>query len=331
MHKKFDHPAIWRGTELANDPQFKLQMTREQLAELSAFANSENELSHEKLDHDLPTLAPLLAEVQDGLENGPGVVILKGLQTSDFDELQLRKIFAATMSHVGTAVSQSAEGDRILSVRNEGFGKDDSRTRGPNTKNRLSFHTDRCDVIAFLCIKQAKSGGDNFVVNSMALHNEIVERRPELLDILKEPFYYKRHNVDTGNALAYIKQPIFSVFEGHFAANILRVLIERAYQTPEIGPMSDLQREALDYVEELCEDSALHFQFRQEPGDIVLMNNFITFHRRDAFEDFDELENRRHLLRIWLSVPNSRPLDPLFAGNYGATEAGAIRGGMKAR
>ena len=34
--------------------------------------------------------------------------------------------------------------------------------------------------------------------------------------------------------------------------------------------------------------------------------------------------------RVWLSMPNSRPIDPMFAGNYGATEAGAIRGGMQA-
>ena len=29
---------------------------------------------------------------------------------------------------------------------------------GPNTRKRLSFHTDRCDVIGFLCLRQARSG-----------------------------------------------------------------------------------------------------------------------------------------------------------------------------
>jgi len=36
-------------------------------------------------------------------------------------------------------------------------------------------------------------------------------------------------------------------------------------------------------------------------------------------------------LRIWLSVPNSRPIDPLFQDNFGATEGGSLRGGMQAR
>ena len=62
---------------------------------------------------------------------------------------------------------------------------------------------------------------------------------------------------------------------------------------------------------------------------MLFFNNFVTLHRRSEFTDSPDPELRRHLLRIWLSVPNSRPLDPLFAGNYGATAAGAVRGGMR--
>jgi len=36
-------------------------------------------------------------------------------------------------------------------------------------------------------------------------------------------------------------------------------------------------------------------------------------------------------LRVWLAVPNSRALDEMFRANYGAVEAGAIRGGMNAQ
>jgi hypothetical protein len=145
------------------------------------------------------------------------------------------------------------------------------------------------------------------------------------------PYYYQRHNVDGGNALPYCRQPIFSIFEGHFAASFLRVLIERAYRMPELPEMTDLQREALDYLEQLAEDPALHVQFRQQAGDMLFLNNWVTFHRRSDFEDHEPPEQKRHLLRLWLSVPNSRPLDPQFQENFGATEAGALRGGMRAR
>ncbi|MBT6723197.1 MAG: hypothetical protein HOB20_08200, partial [Planctomycetaceae bacterium] len=71
-----------------------------------------------------------------------------------------------------------------------------------------------------------------------------------------------------------------------------------------------------------------HVEFRQAPGDIVLLNNWITYHRRTEFTDFEEPAKRRHLLRIWLAAPNSRALDEMFRANYGAVEAGEIRGGM---
>jgi hypothetical protein len=74
----------------------------------------------------------------------------------------------------------------------------------------------------------------------------------------------------------------------------------------------------------------MHASFMQQPGDLLFLNNWVTLHRRSEFEDYAEAEKRRHILRIWLSVPNSRPLDPLFLDNYGAIGAGEVRGGMRA-
>ncbi|MFK7818164.1 MAG: TauD/TfdA family dioxygenase [Planctomycetaceae bacterium] len=262
------------------------------------------------------------------LETGVGVLLLRNTGLEQHDDEVAKQRFLKLMSRVGTAVSQSSTGDLVFSVRDAGFKEDDTRARGPNTKKKLSFHTDRCDVIAFLCLQQAKSGGENQVVSSVAIYNEIRQRRPDLLSVLMKPFLYKRHNVDTGNALAFCEQPIFSFCEEKFACAFLRVLIDRAYadeQTPDISPE---QKEALDFLESVAAEPEMQLRFVQEPGDILLLNNWITLHRRTAFEDWPDPERRRHILRIWLSMPNSRPLDPLFKANYGAVEAGAIRGGM---
>lgn len=274
----------------------------------------------------------LIDGVAQKLENGPGVVLLRG--TADFsnvNEEEAKQAFLTKMSRVGTAVSQSATGDRVFSVRDAGFKDDDARARGPNTKKKLSFHTDRCDVIAFLCLRQAKTGGENQVVSSVAIYNEIRERRPDLLAVLMQPFLYKRHNVDTGNARPFCEQPIFSFTDGHFACAFLRVLIDRAYADEQTPDMTAEQKEALDFLEEVAAEPEMQLRFTQQPGDILLLNNWITLHRRTAFEDWPEPERRRHILRIWLSMPNSRPLDPMFEANYGAVGAGAIRGGMPER
>lgn len=91
--------------------------------------------------------------------------------------------------------------------------------------------------------------------------------------------------------------------------------------------MTPQQREALDLLQAKAGEMAA--ALRQEPGDILLLNNLVTLHRRCEFEDYEQPERKRHLLRIWLAMPNSRPLAPAFAPTFGTTEAGAVRGGMK--
>ncbi|HEX6512343.1 MAG TPA: hypothetical protein VF157_08595, partial [Chloroflexota bacterium] len=48
-------------------------------------------------------------------------------------------------------------------------------------------------------------------------------------------------------------------------------------------------------------------------------------------EDYPEPERRRHLLRLWLSVPNSRPLSPALSHIYRDQRPGAVRGGFPPR
>ena len=326
-------PRPWRGDELAHAQGARYLFTESEIAEvINALAKVKQQTL--PLERISPAQFPLvrfgqkLNEISEALERGPGACRLLGFPSHRFAVNDLKRIFWGIGSYLGTPVSQSASGERLLSVRDGGYGVADPKTRGPNTNKRLRFHTDRCDVIAFMCLNQARSGGDNYLVSSAAVHNEILHRRPDLLAELYRPFHYLRHTVDRGNARSFCTQPIFAVHEGHFIANVLRVLIERAHHEPSLPNLTDIQIEALDLLDEVAEDPSLHFRFRQQPGDLLFVNNFTVFHRRDAFEDHLEPEQRRHLLRLWLSVPNSRPLPAVFAGNYGKTGAGELRGGM---
>ncbi len=326
------HPGAWTGAQLLGREDWVFSLNESDRQELKAALLATSHLPLETLEpttFPLPTLVPRLAALQDSLENGSGTTLFRGLKIEDYTEDECRRLFWGLSRHLGVPISQSAAGERIFSVRDEGFAADDARARGPNTRKKLSFHTDRCDVIGFFCLNQAKSGGENEVASSMAIYNRILEMRPDLLEVLLQPYFYKRHNVDTGNEKPYCEQPIFSFHEGHFASAFLRVLIERAYAPEELAPMSPIQKEALDLIETIAAEETMHLRFLQKPGDILFLNNWVTYHRRTEFEDFPEPERRRHILRIWLSPPNSRPLAPWFEANYGSTEAGAIRGGMR--
>ncbi len=334
MPKPVTGPAAWIGDELLERDDWTLTLVPQAIDELDAALADTLELELTEINSEnfkLPTLGPMLVKIQHQLEFGSGATLIQGFPAERFSETQIERIFWGLTTYLGTAVSQSAKGERIFHVRDEGFRVGQPQARGPNTRKRLSFHTDRCDVIGFMCLQQAKSGGVNQLVSSVSVYNQILAERPDLLQELLTPYYYKRHNVDTGNELPYCQQPIFSFHQDVFASAYLRVLIDRAYQDNDVPPLTSLQLEALDFVDEVAARPQMHIEFRQEPGDIVLLNNWITYHRRTEFTDYEELARRRHLLRVWLAVPNSRALDEMFRANYGAVEAGAIRGGMNAQ
>jgi hypothetical protein len=66
-----------------------------------------------------------------------------------------------------------------------------------------------------------------------------------------------------------------------------------------------------------------------QPGDIQFLHNHQILHARTSYEDYPEPERKRHLLRLWLSAPNGRPLPEAFAERYGEIEVGKIRGGVR--
>ena len=293
------HPSLWRGDELADRDDWT-----------ASFSEARPDW------------------IRETLEDGPGVLLLRGFPLDGRDEDSAREAFREWCGSLGTLLSQNEKGETVFDVSDAGYGKDDPRTRGPNSNRRLSFHTDRCDVIGFLCWKQARSGGENEVVSSPHLHNEIARRRPDLLEALYRSYPYKRHSVDLGNPRPWIEQPVFSSRDGHFACSFLRVLIDRAHQDPDLPDLDPEQIEAIDFLERIAEEEGNALLYRQEPGDVLLLNNWVTLHRRSAFEDFEDPAEKRRLFRTWLSMPNSRPLDPRFADNFGATESGSVRGGF---
>ena len=79
----------------------------------------------------------------------------------------------------------------------------------------------------------------------------------------------------------------------------------------KIPPLSEKQRHALDIFESTCARSSLHMVL--DPGDIQLLSNTHVFHARTAYKDYppgaiDERGRervRRHLMRLWLAVPEN--------------------------
>ena len=66
---------------------------------------------------------------------------------------------------------------------------------------------------------------------------------------------------------------------------------------------------------------------RLAPGDMQFVYNHTNLHDRTGFTDWPDPAQRRHLLRLWLSLPGDRELPPIFAQRYGSITIGN-RGGI---
>jgi hypothetical protein len=95
-------------------------------------------------------------------------------------------------------------------------------------------------------------------------------------------------------------------------------------------PLNTKQRAALDLLCDVADNSPYSFRMMLSPGDLEVLNNHIAMHARTEFKDQGTRDTNRHLLRLWLSMPNSRPLSPLMSYIYRDQAPGAVRGGFRA-
>ena len=91
------------------------------------------------------------------------------------------------------------------------------------------------------------------------------------------------------------------------------------------GKLVRAQQAALDAIQEMASSEEFCFSMWLEPGDLQLVNNHVAIHSRTHYEDFEEPERKRHLLRLWLAVPQGRPLCAGLAGGR-QVRVGVVRG-----
>ena len=274
-------------------------------------------------DFPLPSLSEALAETADELEDGRGVVKLTGIPVERYEEEDLRRILFGRSWYLGTPVQQNGGRGLMRAIRDSGGQRVDS-------SGSLRWHNDRTDVVGLLCVRRAKEGGISRIVSAVAIHDALLARRPDLLALLYEDYYRNTTGDEVGAELdtPYYPLPVFAQRDGFFTSHFSRTYIEQAQRIPEVPRLSDAQIEALDVLIDLAEE--LCFEMPLEPGDFQLLNNHVIYHSRTAFTDAAADGLDRLLLRVWLSMPNSRPLPESHRVLWGSVEAGALRGGAGA-
>jgi TfdA family taurine catabolism dioxygenase TauD len=325
-------PSAWYGPDLTQHAQWLEYLSPTEVEEVErAVKRLDSEscdiVSVRSEDFPLPTLALRLRRLLDEVLNGRGFVLLRALPVGTWTKRESALAFFGIGTHIGNARSQNAQGHVLGHVKDLGSSSRDPAVRIYQTRERQTYHTDSSDVVCLMCLQPAKSGGLSSLVSSVTIFNEMRRRRPDLLRVLFAPIETDRRGEALEGQKPYFKIPVFSWHKGFLSAIYQRQYIESARRFTDVPCLTPIQIEALDLFDSLANDPELYLFMELQPGDIQIVHNHTILHDRTAFDDWPDVERKRHLLRLWLAPTNARPLPPVFEERFGSVVPGD-RGGV---
>jgi hypothetical protein len=185
---------------------------------------------------------------------------------------------------------------------------------------RQPFHTDHADVVGLLCMARSMEGGESDIVSMQHIFNVFQKEHPDLAKLFTSPvWYYDRKNEVSEGQQPWMRVSVFyledkpegtrRVYGKLNPTNITSLSRFQSGPDAKLPPVSADQKRALDLLDEICLREAMHMIL--EPGDIQFLANSHNFHSRTAYKDWapgsiDEDGNplpQRHLMRLWLTVP----------------------------
>jgi hypothetical protein len=307
-------PAGWTKERVATSGDWCYRLHDDELADLDRAvedieARGSSLHTIGKGDFPLPVLGATLERLQGDLLDGRGFTVIRGVPVERYSRLQSVIAFWAIGSYFGNPVSTNAKGHLVGHVIDVADQIDDPSGRAYSTAKALPFHCDGVvDTVGLMCLQPARSGGESALASTVAIHNAMLARRPDLVAVLARPVYRDRHSEIPAGALPYYPLPVFNYHHGYFSASYhgqnrsLERYAELPPQPSEVG-------EALELFDSLAQE--LCFTMTFERGDVQLLNNHVIVHSRITAVQDDPLR-KRHLLRLRMMTPNGRPLSPAY-------------------
>lgn len=303
-------PAAWRQADLQRDATWMTTFHRAEIEELQA-ANRMARQSGKPVqeltaaDYPLPTLHRRIKEWAQVLADGRGVQVLRGIPVHDWPVQDCERFFFCFGQHMGIPGAQNRFNEILGHVRDEGLSYKDPSVRGYRTTAHLSYHCDAADVVGLLCLRTAKSGGRSRFVSSITVWNDLFARRPDLAERLFQPL-----QLDTrgDGGLNFFPLPPCRHFDGRLRTFYHADYFRSAQQHRGAHKLTPLECELLDVYDEIASTPGNYVEMDFAPGDIQLLSNHTVLHARTSYVDHDDPALKRHLLRLWLSLPRTPTL-----------------------
>lgn len=309
---RIDHPNAWTTELVRSKADMAYTLSKEELSALDTalIEVKSKDLAVEEVtanDFPLGVLEKAVAGWIQEIDYGKGLVFLQGIPVARYTKDDCALIFWGIGAHMGEAQSQSLAGDRLGHVVN--LGGDNPRYRAYQNSTELALHTDATDIVGMMCLVPAREGGLSGYAGAAAIYNELLDHHPDVLPILCEGFHYHLfgEHAPGESPVTEEKTPVFSEKDGCLSISYLRSYIEMAFA--HMGKeKTTAESAALDTLDQVAHGPKCFRQFMLSPGDMLFFSNYTVLHNRTAFVDDDDLDKRRHLLRLWLRAHDPRPL-----------------------
>ena len=238
------------------------------------------------------------------LNSGCGFFIIDGNNFKDFSKKELEDIFSIISQFLGKLYVQNIKNEKFVLIQDEGKSMK-TGGRYHQTKEGGSYHTDSPqwpdvpDSVGLLCINPAKEGGINKFLSAYSIHNEINKKDPFLLELLYSKFYFDKRGEFKEGESPTVFEPIFSYTNNELHFRYLRNYIDDGYKTQN-KILSNDQINSLNIIDEVTQNKKLSLDYEMKSGDMVFFNNHRILHGRTSFEDFEDQNLKRKLVRVWI-------------------------------
>ena len=295
-----DGHLVWDKT-LANKKQkFVADLSPGTVDELIKRRNELDNLN----ENDLLLLKNEILEFKKKILDGFGLFIINGACLKDFSLKEKISIYTLIAEILGELIIQNIKQEKIVEIKDVGKSMQ-TGGRYHETKEGGSHHTDSPqwedvpDYLSLFCVHNAKKGGTNLFLSAYTIHNRILKGRKDLLNILYEKFHFDKRGEFKEGESSTVFEPIFKFKDGKLYFRYLRNYIDAGHDIQN-QPLSESQKEALTYLDNSMLEEDMIMSYDLKPDDMVFSDNHWIIHGRTTFEDFDDPNLKRLMLRTWI-------------------------------
>jgi alpha-ketoglutarate-dependent taurine dioxygenase len=296
-----DERLAWDKKLSDKKEQFVVHLDSEIIQELTERRNELDSINK----NDLPLFKKKILDFRnERLLDGVGLFVIDGICMESFSVKEKTSIYTLAAKILGELIIQNIQQEKIVEVKDVGKSMK-TGGRYHETKEGGSHHTDSPqwknvpDYIGLFCVHNAKKGGTNLFLSAYTIHNRILQERKDLLDIFYEKFHFDKRGEFKDGESPTVFEPIFELKDEKLYFRYLRNYIDAGHDIQN-QPLSQPQKDALTYLDSLMRVEDIAMKYDLKPGDMVFSDNHWVVHGRMLFEDYDDENLKRFMLRTWI-------------------------------